>query len=126
MSRVVKLALAVGLLVLASLVIPSRAQAENYKLNATASPASVELFGTSFCIVDSRLSTGCRALSLPEVRFTVVNHELHARRWKVFGITVCAAPDSLGPACDVVWISPIPSVAWRDQPEIRTLDLLHR
>jgi hypothetical protein len=87
----------------------------------TRSDQAFELFGTSFCY-----QPGCD-VKLPEPAMTIAPPAIeHPARMTIYGITFCAHPDPTGPACDVVWMPPIPAAPWRDMPEVTTAEVMPR
>src|SRR5262245_20242569 len=111
--------------VLLAILAPARASSEE---PSEPTAGSIELFGTSFCFVDSRLSTGCKDLATPEIQLPppVLRPEQHARRVHFLGLTWCGAVEATGPACEVTWVWPHVYRASDDWPERRLLSALER
>jgi hypothetical protein len=112
------LAIALGLLALAFPATTS-GRTTSAELAMSAEDASFKLFGTTFCLIDSKTSTQCDLAVTRARMLTPLPDVQRSPRWSLFGLTFCLAKTATGPACDVVWAPPTPTVAWRDYPEVR-------
>jgi hypothetical protein len=88
----------------------------------TSQDSSFELFGTTFCFMESAPSVRCDDALLQARLLTPLPETKSAPRWNLFGVTFCMEKTATGPACDAVWLAPTPTVAWRDYPEVRLAD----